>query len=212
MSYMRRIIDWIVSLESGRQFRKWVSILTKIFGVLALIGAIVMGIAVFVGAIAIASSGYRTNIESTFAIIGSILCLAVNFIVGIIAILLYWNRANKISELSDESHFTLMPITVILIRLCGEGGFIFLIGTGIQTLVASVFGAETLSDVMTLLAHLLPRDIGVIVGMLSFVYSVLAGAVLLIVTYFIAELINLFVDMAINLKKIETKLSTEETR
>ena len=55
---------------------------------------------------------------------------------------------------------------------------------------------------------LIPGNI--IIGILSLVISVISGMILLISSYFVAEQISVFVDMATNLKKIETSLSTEE--
>lgn len=207
MKYLRDIVTWIASLESGGQFRKWISFLVKILGVLTLIGAIVWGIAICVGSIA--ASEYLGTGSRTLVVIGSILSLCINVIVGLILIMLFWNRSNKISTLSEESHFTLMPIAVVLIRLLGELSFLSLVGTGIQALVASIFG----SGIPNLLGYFLPDlgdNINFIIGVISFVASVLSGAILLIFYYFIAEQISVFTDMATNLKKIKTTLSTEE--
>lgn len=210
MNFLRGIVNWIASLESGSQFRKWVSILVKILGVLALIGAIVWGIAICVGSI-VASDFMETG-SRTLVIIGSILALCVNIFVGLVLIMLFWNRSKKISELGDESHFALLPITVILIRLFGELGFLYFVTIGMQALVASIFGSGIPDLMEIVLSDLTMRgNVSFIFGVISLVVSVFSGAIVLIIHYFIAELINLFVDMATNLRKIETSLSTEET-
>ena len=214
MNYLRKVVDWIVSLESGQQFRKWISILVKIFGVLTLIGAVIAGIAIFVGVIA--TIRYLGAGSGTLAVIGSILSFCINVIIGTLIVLLCWNRANKIGDLGSESHFSLIPMTVVLIRLSGEVGFIFLIGTGIQGLVGSILGSGIMRGMGGLYSLLLPdllelfREIGFIGGLFSFVVCVFSGVVHLIVTYFLAELVNLFADMATNLKKIEGRLSAAE--
>ena len=207
MKYLRYIVTWIASLEVGGQFRKWISILVKIFGVLTLIGAIVWGIAIFVGSIA--ASEYLGIGSRTLVVVGSILSLCINVIVGLILIMLFWNRSNIIRTLSEKSHFTLMPIAVVLLRLLGEFSFLSLVGAGIQLLIASIFGSG-IPNLMDIFLSDLGENISFIIGVISFVVSVLSGAILLIFYYFIAERINLFVDMATNLKKIETALSTEE--
>lgn len=213
MNYLRKIVDWIVSLESGQQFRKWISILVKIFGVLTLIGAVVAGIAIFVGVIA--AIDYLGAGSGTLAIIGSILSFCINVIIGTLIVLLCWNRANKIGDLGSESHFSLIPMTVVLIRLSGEVGFIFLIGTGVQGLIGAILGSGVMRG-MGSLYYFLPdmfrmfRDIGFIGGLFSFIVCVFSGVVHLIGTYFLAELVNLFADMATNLKKIEGRLSAED--
>ena len=208
MHYLRMIVTWIASLESGGPFRKYVSIFVKILGVLVSIGAGVWGIAICVGSIA--ASEYFGTASRTLVVIGSILAICINIIVGLVLALLFWNRANKISDLGDETHFTLLPITIILIRLLGEFSFLSLVGTGIQSLVASIFGL-VFPNLLSIFMSDLGRDVNFIVGAISLVLSVLSGVILLITFYFIAERINVLIDIATNLKKIEAALSTEET-
>ena len=207
MKYLRSIITWIASLETGGQFRKWVSILVKILGVFTLIVALVLDIAIFVGTIEL--SKYLNTGAVTLAVIGAILIICVNTVIGLVLVMLFWNRSNRIKSLGDETHFTLIPITVILIRLFGEFCFLSLVGVGIQSLIAPIFGV-VLPDLLSIALSGLGRELSFIVGVISFVISVLIGAIQLIFFYFIAERMNLFVDMATNLKKIETALSTEE--
>lgn len=210
MNFLRSIVNWIASLEAGSQFRKWVSILLKIISILALVGAIVWGIAIFVDAIT--ESDHLETGKRTVVIIGSILGLCVNVIVGTILLMLFWNRSKKIGALGDETHFALLPIAVILIRLFGEVGFLTLVGTGIQGLVSSIFGSGIVGILDFFMSdQLMYENINFIIGVLSLVISVITGVLTLIIHYFIAELINLFVDMATNLRKIETTLSTENT-
>ncbi len=210
MCFLRGVVNWIASLESGNQFRKWVAILVKILGVLALIGAIVWGIVNCVASIA--ESDFLGIGSRTLIVIRSILSLSINIVVGLVLIMLFWNRSKKISELGNESHFALLPITVILIRLFGELGFLYFVALGMQALVASIFGSGIPDLMEIVLSDLTIRgNVSFIFGVISSVVSVFSGAIILIIHYFIAELINLFVDMATNLRKIETTLSTEET-
>ena len=207
MHYLRMIVTWIASLESGGPFRKWISTIVKILGVLALIGAVVWGIAICVGSIA--ASEFVGIGTRTLVIIGSILALCINIIVGSILAMLFWNRANKIRALGDETHFTLLPITIILIRLFGELSFLSLVGTGTQALVASIFGFVS-PNLLDIILSDLGRNINFILGVISFVVSALSGVILLIIFYFIAEQISVFTDMATNIKEIRATLSTEE--
>ena len=209
MNYIRSIATWIDSLESGSHFQKWISILVNALGILALISAIVWGIAICVGSIA--ASDFLGIGGRTLVVIGSILSLCIQVVVGFVLIMLFRNRSKKIGTLRDETHFALLPITVILIRLFGELGFILCVATGIQTLLASIFGSGIPDLIEIILSDLtMPRNVSFIFGVISLVVSVFAGAVVLIIHYFIAELINLFVDIATNLRKIQTTLSTEE--
>lgn len=176
---------------------------------LALIGAIVWGIAICVGSIA--ASDFLGTVSGILVVIGSLISLCINIAAGLVLIMLFWNRSKKISTLGDETHFALLPIAVILIRLCGELGFLYLIATGMQVLVASIFGSgipDLMEIVLTDLA--IRGSVSFIFGVISLVVSVFYGAVGLIFSYCFAELINLFVDMATNLRKIETTLTTEE--
>lgn len=209
MHYLRMIVTWIVSLESGDSFRKWVSILVKISGVLTLIGAIVWGISISVGSIA--ASEFLGTGSRTLVIIGTILSFSINIIVGLILVILFWNRSNKIRVLSDETHFTFLPIIVILIRLCGELSFLLLIGRGVQALLGSIFGSGGPGLLNVFLRDLMPGNINFILGVISFIVSALAGAVVLILTYFIAEQVSILTNMATDLKKIKTALATQET-
>lgn len=52
MRYLRSIITWIESLESGRQFRSWAAILVIILGVIILVGLSVASIVTCVNTIA----------------------------------------------------------------------------------------------------------------------------------------------------------------
>lgn len=80
-----------------------------------------------------------------------------------------------------------------------------------QELVASIFGSEIPNSMEIFPTVLTIRgNVSFIFGVISLVVSVFFGAVILIFSYCLAELINLFVDMATNLRKIETTLTTEE--
>ena len=217
MRYLQGIITWIDSLESGRQFRNWAAILVKIVGVAILAGLSIAGIVACVNTIA--ASKDAEMIPSILVIIGSILEVCIVITTAIVLVMLFWNRANKIRTLDKDPNFILISIVVIMVQLLGEVSFIGLIGAGIQTLVASIFGSG-LPKLLTFLLHdrqflgPLPHDLGeppnLILGVIASVISVLSGAVLLIVAYFIAEEINVFANMAESLNNIETKLLAEE--
>ena len=210
MYILRGVVNWIAALETGNQFRKWVAILVNIIGILALIGTIVWGIAICVASIA--ASEYLGTGSRTLVIIGSFLGLCIHILLGLVFLMLFWNRAKRIRGLGDESHFTLLPIAAILIRLFGEVGFLALVVAGIQALVASIFGGNITSIASLLMsAAMIGGNLSFLIGVVSLVISVISGMILLISSYFVAEQISVFVDMATNLKKIETSLSTEET-
>ena len=218
MRYLRGIITWIDSLESGRQFRQWAAILVKILGGVASVGISVSGIVICVNTI-----GASKDLEMTPSIlvmIGSILELGIVIILATVLAMLFWNRSNKIRTLDNDPQFTLIFITVITVQLLGEAGFVGLIGTGIQTLVASIFGSgiSKLLDTALREGNLLelfpidPRgNVPFIPSVILFLIFVLSGIVLLIVAYFAAEKIDVQANIAESLNNIETKLVDEET-
>lgn len=218
MRYLRGIITWIDSLESGSQFRQWAAILVKILGGVVSVGISVWGLVICVNTI-----GASTDLEmipSIFVMIGSILELGIVIILATVLAMLFWNRSNKIRKLDNDPQFTLIFITVITVQLLGEVGFVGLIGTGIQTLVASIFGSgiSKLLDTALREGNLLelfpidPRgNVTFTSSVILSVIFVLSGIVLLIVAYFAAEKIDVQANIAESLNNIETKLVDEET-
>ena len=201
--YSQRVVDWIVSLESGQPLRKSVSILVKILGVLTLITAIVPDV-IF---IFLSFSEITRRTPGVLALLSSImliLWILISIFMGMIFVRLFWDRSNKIRDLGGASHFTLLPILVVLIRLFGQGSFVLFIGTGIKSLMLSI---------LLIIPQLMIRypDYEAVVKVLITTGGLVWGSVvLLIVSYFVAELVNLFTSMATSLKKIETQLSAKE--
>ncbi|MCY3740514.1 MAG: hypothetical protein OXH00_05795 [Candidatus Poribacteria bacterium] len=223
MRYLQGIITWIDSLESGRQFRSWAAILLKILGVAVLVSISVWGIVVCVDTIG--TSKDLEMIPSILVIIGSILEVCINVILATVLAMLFWNRSNKIKTLDNDPQFILIFIVVITVQLFGEVSFLGLIGTGVQTLVASIFGSgipnfweqtgisvQILGEGEPLNTSLLKQgeDINLISGVILFFVSAFSGTLLLIVAYFIAEEINGLASIAESLNNIETKLVDEE--
>ena len=218
MHYLRSIITWIDSLESGSQFRQWAAILVKILGGVVSVGISVWGLVICVNTI-----GASTDLEmipSIFVMIGSILELGIVIILATVLAMLFWNRSNKIRTLDNDPQFTLIFITVITVQLLGEVGFVGFIGTGIQTLIASIFGSgiSKLLDTALREGNLLelfpidPRgNVTFTSSVILFVIFVLSGIVLLIVAYFAAEKIDVQANIAESLNNIETKLVDEVT-
>ena len=217
MRYLRSIITWIDSLESGRQFRSWAAILVKILAVVISVGISVWSIIICVDTI-----GASKDLEMTpsiLAIIGSILEVCIVIALATVLAMLFWNRSNKIRTLDNDPKFILVSITVILVQLLGEASFLGLIGGGVHTLVASIFGSGIPKFLDTFLQRrelldtfpIDPRgNITFISSVIFSVILVLSGPVVLIASYFIAEEINVFANIAESLNNIETKLLGEE--
>ena len=217
MRYLRGIVTWIDSLKSGRQFRSWTVIALKVLGVVASVGISVWSIVVCINTI---DANKNTEMTSwILVIIGSILEVCIILLLATLLAMLSWNRANKIRTLDNDPNFFLISTAVILVQLLGEMSFLALIATGVQTLVASIFG----SGIPVFLDTFLQRRelLGIIPidprGNITFIFSViwsvifvLSGPVILSASYFIAEEINVLANIAESLNNIETKLLVEE--
>ncbi len=207
MRYLRGIITWIDSLESGRQFRSWAAILVKILAVVVFVGINVWGIVTCVDTI-VASKDLEITPQALI-IIGSILEVGITFIIATILAMLFWNRANKLKPLDKDPNFILISIAVIMVQLFGEVSFLVLIGVGVQTLVASIFGSGAPNFVYMLIDDL-DVNFDFTVGIVLFLLAVLCSPALLIVAYFAAEKIDVNANIAESLNNIEAKLVSEE--
>jgi len=107
--FLRSIVEWIVSLESGENFRKMSSLWLRICGVLSLLLSISLGIGLLI-AVPKLISGYGISEANTFFMIGLTICAALIFSVGIILFMLLQHRANKINSIGEESHLIFGPI------------------------------------------------------------------------------------------------------
>lgn len=93
MRYLQRIITWIDSLKSGRQFKQWATILLKILAVVISVGISVWSLVICVDTIGASSdSGLTSRI---LVIVGSILEVCIVITVAIVLAMLFWNRSNK---------------------------------------------------------------------------------------------------------------------
>ncbi|MDE0482985.1 MAG: hypothetical protein OXI67_10435 [Candidatus Poribacteria bacterium] len=194
--FLRRIIEWINSLEAGHHFRKQASFFVKISGVFILIASFVLGIVFLV--VALMFTRTSSVGAQAFVIIGTVIGLVIIGIVGTTLTMLFWNRAKKIVSAGEESHLIFGPIAGIVIRLSGEAAFIGFIGGGLLCLVCSIFGAAAfgwLALISLVFAFLLP-----LIAVVSLQFS-----------YLISEYASLIGDIATNIKKIETALSTDAT-
>lgn len=217
MRYLRGVVTWIDSLESSRQFRSWAVIALKILAVVVSVGISVWSIVVCINTI---DANKNTEMTSRIlAIIGSILEVGIILLLATLLTMLFWNRANKIRTLKNDPNFFLISTAVILVQLLGEMSFLALIATGVQTLVASIFGSgipESLDAFLQRreLLGIIPIDprgnITFISSVIWSVIFVLSGPVILSASYFIAEEINVLANIAESLNNIETKLVDQE--
>ena len=212
MRFFRNIVAWIVSLESGEPFQKWVPIILKILGVVAYAFAFVWSIALIMGVV-IAGGDSDGLGKLIFPYIGSILIGLFNIGIGTLLIMLFWNRSNKIRDTNHDSSSILLEIAVVLIRLSGEIALIIFISIGLHTLVLAIFGIGLPGGINL---FYFPSDVNISIsvdltlGVISLIFTSIYGMIALIFSYVLAALLNLIIGMATDLRKIDTTLSTEE--
>lgn len=211
MKYLRSIVAWFESLETDKPFQKWMPIILKSWGVVAYVFTLLMSV-MFVVSVILQRLDSMSSL--LFYSVGSILIAFSTIAGGTVIIMLIWNRSNKINILHDESDFTLLNITVILIRLLGEVALIVIFTTGFHGLVSGVFGIG-IPGVISFLFNPFDNDLSMSIdlgmGIISIIVSTINGIIILISSYIIAALLNLVVGMAKNLRNIDATLSTEET-
>jgi len=192
--FLRSIVEWIVSLESGENFRKMSSLWLRICGVLSLLLSISLGIGLLI-AVPKLISGYGISEANTFFMIGLTICAALIFSVGIILFMLLQHRANKINSIGEESHLIFGPIASIYIRLAGEICFLLLSGLTSVLFLFTIF--------------VIGFDWGIaLICFLLSIFFLLLGYFTLKFLYIIAEYAGLVGDIATNARKIETTLAT----
>ena len=211
MCFFQNIVAWVVSLESGEPFQKWVPISLKILGVIAYAFAFAWSFALIIGVVAEGDKDELGRLILPF--IGAILIGLFNIGIGILLIMLFWNRSNKIRDTNHDSNSILLKIAVILIRFSGEIALIILISIGLHTLVLAIFGISFPSGINLL--YFPPNvntsiSVDLTFGVISLILTSIYGIIALIFSYTLAALLNLIVGMATDLRKIDTTLSTEE--
>ena len=150
--FLHPIIEWIDSLKSSDQFRKWAALSVKISGVFTLVVTFVLGVAILTLVLTfIRGSGI---VAQAFAIIGTFFGLGIIGSVGITMAMLFWNRAKKIAALGEESQLTFGAIAGDLTRLLGEVAFIGFSGGAVLLLVCSIFGVVLLGWIVLVLLAL----------------------------------------------------------
>ncbi len=207
MKFLRDIVEWFASLESGESFQKWIQIILKVFGVGVFILALVWSIVLIISVIA--------NVDNTSSLLfplgGSIILALFTIVVASVIIMLIWNRCNQINTLQNESDYTILNIAVILIRLSGVVVFIRMVATRVHGLIAGLFGIEVPGMVDM---FFFPVDIGIsfdwTFGLISIIVSIIYGIIIIISSYSIAALLNLVVGMGKDLKNVDAILSTEQ--
>lgn len=207
MKYLRSIVAWFESLETDKPFQKWIPIVLKSLGVVAYAFALVWSIMLVVSVIAERDSNGIGLL--LYQLGGSILLAMFIIVAGMVLIMLFWNRSNKINSLYEESNNILLNIAVILIRLVGEVALIVYVSIGIRGLIAGVFG-------LMLPGFFNPFDFDMSIsfnwtfGIISIIIFPFYGIIVLFSSYMMAALLNLVVGMAKDLRKITDTLSTGE--
>ncbi len=207
MKFLRGIVEWFASLESGESFQKWIQDVLKTIGVAAFIFSLVSSVVLVINVIAEVDSMGSLLFHLSVTILITLFTIVAG---SVLIIMLIWNKCNKINALQNEDDFTLLNIAVILIRLSGEVAFIVIVCTSVHRLIAGTFGIAVPGMVNI---FFFPVDIGVFfdwtVGVVSII-GIINGMAILISAYIIAALLNLIVGMAKDLRNVNATLSSEQ--
>ncbi len=189
--FLRSIVEWIVSLESGESFRKMSSLWLRICAVLTLVLSLLLALGLLIGGPMLIGE-YIGTVANTFFTIGFVLCDVMIVSMGIVLFMLLRNRANKIDNLGEESHLIFGPIASVYIRLAGEIWFLMFSGLASVLLILAIFSIVGLQWLPMLICFLLS------------IFFLLLGYFLLKFLYIIAEYAGVIADIATNTKRIET--------
>ena len=98
MRYLRGIITWIDSLESGSQFRQWAAILVKILGGVASVGISVSGIVICVNTIGASKDlePFPIDLRGNVPFIPSVILFLIFVLSGIVLLIVAYFAAEKI--------------------------------------------------------------------------------------------------------------------
>ena len=111
-------------------------------------------------------------VASAFTVIRILLGLLITGVVGLIMVLLFWNRSKKIAALAGKLELTFSSISGNLTRLFGEAAFIKLNGLAILCLVYLLFSARELGGTTLILLALSFLFYFMSIGFLQFAYVI----------------------------------------
>lgn len=167
--FLRNIVEKMDALEPGTEFRKRASLFLNISGVFVVVITVVFGILHLQSAETTGSSGMVT---AAFTVIRILLGLLITGIVGVMMVLLFWNRSKKIAALAGKLELTFSSISGNLTRLFGEAAFIKLNGLAILCLVYLLFSARELGGTTLILLALSFLFYFIGIGFLQFAYVI----------------------------------------
>lgn len=194
------------ALSQGRVIRRSIAVVLQIGAVLVLLTALVMLVLILKQSFQAGTSAGAT----IGGIIVALLLTAALFAVSQI----YLFRANSVREL-DDSPFTVIPILSILFRAAGETYAVVALGLGLGGCVFTwVSGANPGTLLAAIGSNLGPfapavageTGNGPFLDGLAFLAGLVVMAFIALVSFYaLAELVLMIVDIAINVRKIESR-------
>jgi len=194
MNFLTLIYPVLDSLQKGKVIRYYVAWLLRLFGVAIVLAGLYAIIQLF-----------KLSLQSpdaTYTIAGFLACAIIAIAVFLVLqVCLY--RAEKIIELGD-SEFTVIPVISQYLRWIGEVLASVVIVIGLVAIIFFIFvGSQGNNPAQEYLPRYLQYGSSPIVILLALPFvTVVYSLGFIIFFYFLAELVNVNVDMARNIRKL----------
>lgn len=195
MFFMKSVLELI---SQGEIFRRVFAVLLKIVGILAIIGGLLVSISLW------AALFDAHEFPPFGAILGGFIFQLFLIVTTYMVVHTIFIRARNIADLS-EGDFTMIPIVSIFCRLIGEVFAVVIgilsIGLGISMWLAGGYFTYFTRELDFIPFHLGGGGV-FLAGLITIGAGLLYAFLLLVIYYFISELIIVFVDIARNTKAI----------
>ncbi len=112
-------------------------------------------------------------------------------------------RANDVSNMPADSDYAVFPIIAVSVKLIGEAGAILIASFNITAGIAIWFGGKLVKMIVQKIGFFMGGSSGnlFVAGLETIIVGVLAGYIILVFMYFLAEQISVFFDIARNTKR-----------
>lgn len=201
MEALNYLFPFLNKLDNGAFIRKIIKTLLKFAGWVFLIGGVILSLVFLI-----------QSFSSSSITIGSILAFLLVALViislGYTISQIHFYHAKNINELPD-SPFTITPIIIQIIRMTGEILATFIISAGLISFILIVFMANSDSSVFYQFRIFFPS---IISGPYAILISIALAFTCILIFYFISEIYNVLIDIAINVRLLNTTIANIKTQ
>lgn len=180
----------IQALSKGRVFQQVFALILRVVGVLFFL---------FLAYTWIRMWGLVFQLGGFFAVIGGIIFQGI-FVVGAYMVLhAVFIRAGTLAEL-PQGDFVVIPIMSVLLRLLGEVYASMLAVVAVGGCILAWFAGDRAIYLLSMVSEALPLPTGsgFVGGLVVLVFGICAAFATLVLFYFLAELLVIFADIALN--------------